>query len=287
MDYSINSLVKKYFSIVRLAKKDKELNKYGRPNKISDKYCLKYMLIVLKRGVSWTSLEEYGITCHYTTIQKRFYLWRKKGFFERFHTNLLNNYKDYTDKHIPLSLEFIDSTDIINGNGLQKNTGYNIKFRNKRAVKIHAKNDINQIINSFTITPANIHDVTQVKQLVTNSIISLDATYRKPTYLGVDKAYISKDIKNELKKDHNIIYVYPRKINQPKKRIPKKKKEVLKKRCAIEHCFNKLKRCFKRIDILYDRDINNYKTFIEIANSIQIINYFNSKNINISKLYTK
>jgi hypothetical protein len=45
-------------------------------------------------------------------------------------------------------------------------------------------------------------------------------------------------------------------------------KNVLKNRIFIEHVNNVIHRSFKRLDKIYDRKINSFKGFIELAFSV-------------------
>lgn len=266
----------KFQFFLDLIQEDRKKTRYkgGRKSIISDIYYLDKILFICYTGLPWSALQKLNIICHYTAIYKKYNIWIYKGFFDIFYTNILNIY--YTN--YPSSASFIDSTDVRNINGSKKYTNYGRKFKNKRAIKIHSRCDENKISSSLIVTPANIMDVTQIESLVENTFVSINSTYRKPHYMVGDKGYISKQIRQKLRKK-NIILTYPYRKNQ-KDRNSKYKKKLLKKRFCVEHSYNILKRGWKRIDKFYERQIDNYFTFIKIASSIQIINFL----LNSSKI---
>jgi len=272
----------KFQFFLDLVQKDKNLKSYkgGRKSVISNIYYLDKILFVLTSGISWSDLQYLNIKCHYTAIYKKYIEWTNKGFFNDHHIYLLNIYS----KNNSYNASFIDSTDIRNINGSKKLAGYGRKFKCKRAIKLHTKCDKNKITSSIIITPANKPDVTQIEPLMENSFIPINATYRKPHYTVGDKGYISDSIYTKLRKQ-NIILTYPLRKNQ-KDKNSKYKKKLLKKRYHVEHSYNILKRRWKRIDRFYERKIDNYITFIIIANSIMITNFLlNSSPTNINIIY--
>ena len=259
----------KFLFLLDLIQEDKKKTKYkgGRKSVISDMYYLDKILFICYSGLSWSALQKLNIICHYTAIYKKYNIWIRKGFFDMFHINLSSIYST----NFPYNTSFIDSTDVRNVNGSKKHTGYGRKFKNKRAIKIHTRCDKNKISSSLVVTPANIMDVTQIESLVENTYLPIISTYRKPHYMVGDKGYISEAITQTLRKK-NIILTYPYKINQ-KDKNSKYKKKILKQRVHVEHSYNILKRGWKRIDKFCERRIDNYLTFVKIANSILIINF--------------
>ena len=266
----------KFQFILNLIQEERKKTRYkgGRKSIISDIYYLDKILFVCYTGLPWSTLQKLNIICHYTAIYKKYCIWIHKGFFNTFHTSILNIYTT----NFPSNTSFIDSTDVRNINGSKKYTGYGRKFKNKRAIKIHSRCDENKISSSLIVTPANIMDVTQIESLIEKSFVPINATYRNPHYTVGDKGYISNSIYTKLRKQ-NIILTYPFRKNQ-KDKNSKYKKKLLKQRFCVEHSYNILKRGWKRIDKFYERKIDNYLTFIKIANSIQIINFL----LNSSKI---
>ena len=163
----------------------------------------------------------------------------------------------------------MDSTDIMNKNGLASMTGYGRKFKNKRAVRLHCTSDSNNVLHSVKLTPANTADVKMTIPLLTEFFVPFNQRYHAPLYVGADKGYVCDNNKKNLKK-MNICLVYPYKKNQ-KKRNRVNQKDVLKKRYRVEHANSQFKRNYKRLNQLYDRSMRSFMTFIEIANTCQII----------------
>ena len=136
-EVNIDKLVKLYSPILVMIKKDKENGrKCGKKQGISNKYCLWYILVVLKSGIPWSDLRYHKLKCHYLTIQKRYYKWVKKGFFSTFHSFLQLRYIFYINNIDPQIMFFIDSTDIRNNCGTSEFIGFGQKFKNKRAIKL-------------------------------------------------------------------------------------------------------------------------------------------------------
>src|SRR4029079_1922649 len=100
--------------------------------------------------------------------------------------------------------------------GLNKFTGFCIKFKGKRAISIHIISDDNKIALSTKVLPANVHDVVPLLDLVNDSKVDLQGKYHQPTYLGADKAYTSEK-RYKVLKEQNIILTCPLKIYNKKK----------------------------------------------------------------------
>ena len=172
---------------IKLVKEHRKRNSYrwGRKSSISIKYYLDKILYILHTGDSWSSLSKLNLKCHFTAVYKTYVKWVKLKFFDTFHINLLKQYRRATIDDFNCS--FIDSTDIRNVNGSKKLTNFGIKFKNKRAVRLHSICDINKITLSFSVTPANRADVREIETLVDNMYIPIKKSYRYPHYLAGDK----------------------------------------------------------------------------------------------------
>jgi len=261
-------------------------NKKGIPPTLTGEFYMINILKVLITGISWDDLDLFDIGCTGDAIRKKFTLWVKRGYFSKFEKMLLMVYHDYKKKYEPdNNILLMDSTTIININCLSEYTGKGIKFRGKQAVTIHSIVDTNKIMYVFILKPANIHDVTQVPNLVESSIIPIYGEHRKPIYLAADKAYTSQQLSIILK-DLNIILTCPLKIyknnKHPKKKLSIIKEDALNKRIAVEHSYNILKRSYKRINNLYDKEIDIFTAFIQLANSIEISKFLIKKGINFN-----
>jgi len=339
---AIDSLIQKCLPILELEKKYKEktnITNCGRKPRLTDEFYLRYILIVLIEGITWDALNLFKIGCDSSTIRKKYSSWVTRGYIDQFHLLLLKHYSDYKCEHEINNDIYGDSTTVINYHGLKQNTGIGIKFRSKQAVTLHTQCDINRIITSMNLCPANESDISQVEYLIENSLIPINGTYRNPVYLGCDKAYISKDVSSSLKLKNIILTCPPKqygkkqkikpinknnlkkatcmtkkqfennkrykkkkqiektkktKLNKrlkklikkhtkklPKKRISNKRKDVLKKRITVEHSYNVLKRGYKRLNGMRERNPNNYISFVKLANSIEIIKFLSLHNNNI------
>jgi hypothetical protein len=84
-----------------------------------------------------------------------------------------------------------------------------------------------------------------------------------------DKGYINKCIKHRLFKNNKLIkLITPLIKNQ---RGHKKNKHTLKKRFKVEAVFGIIKRTYKRLQLIYDRNIKNYETFLIMALTCQFL----------------
>lgn len=258
---------------IKLVKDYRKRNNYrgGRKSSISIKYYLDKILLVLYLGIPWAALSIFNLKCHFTAVYKKYVKWIKLKFFDTFQINLLKQYRRATIDDFNCS--YIDSSDVRNVNGSNKLTNFGMKFKNKRAIRLHSICDKNKITLSVSVTPANRSDVREIENLVNNVYVPINKSYRNPHYIVGDKGYISNETYKELRKK-NIILTTPFKKNQ--KGINSKiKKELLTKRITVEHSYNSLKRSWKRIDRFYERHLDNYLGFIKLANSLMIVDFLN------------
>jgi hypothetical protein len=93
-------------------------------------------------------------------------------------------------------------------------------------------------------------------------IKKLEVNLKKNSNLIGDKGYITKQRKYMRKGKSIKLIVEPRK-NQ-KKIMSNKDKKIYKLRYKVEQTFSHLKRSYKRINVVTDRKIINYETFIII-----------------------
>jgi hypothetical protein len=367
----INKLVQLCLPILDFEKKYVK-RACGRVAVFTNEFFLKQILCVLISGIPWRNLNLFGIGCTGDYIRKKFNLWVERGYIKNFEKIIIKMYVDYRCKYDPITGYSMDSTTVRNNNGLRKNVGISVKNKGKLSQTLHSLSDNYHITHSRTVTPGNVPDVTQIEPLINNMIVPLNGTYRKPIYIGADKAYIHKDVHNKLKleniiitcpsKDYNRsaininkkkeikkikrkenkdkknkekLLVQPikpikpikpktekqiekikqlkqekttekikqtklnkqiRKANKanqpkckpkckPKKRLSEKRKEALSKRIEVEHSYNILKRGYKRIDRVYDRKIENYLGFVDLANTVEILKFLFSKDIIINSIY--
>ena len=178
----------------------------------------------------------------------------------------------------------MDSTVLINHNCTEM-LGFNIKYPNKKTIKLNLLMDSNKVIIGHQFINSNVHDSQLIESTIDSSIINLDGTYRNPTYITADKGYISKEVKEKLK-ERNILLNTPQRRKYFKKKSPKKpptrepvkrvkisalRKYFLSKRYLVEHGISRLKRSsFLRFNNIKDRKIVNLEAWIMLAGSCLI-----------------
>ena len=262
---------------------EKKLFKKGRKRTFPIEMYLKYIMYVLETGITWNNLID--TPCKPNTIRKQYGIWVGQGIFDDIHKELLTAYDmETTNQSSPLLISennlFIDSTDIQNRNGTEKITGFGIKFKNKRAMKIHSLCDENKVSYSFVLTPANCSDSTVTENVIDSSIVPLHHSNHNKLRISGDKGYINRKTRDKLR-DDNIILVTPPRRNQyedsnrtRRKRVRGLNKKCLKKRINVEHSYSLLKRSYKRVNYLYERKLKHFYNFLLIANSCIVLRNF-------------
>ena len=140
-------------------------------------------------------------------------------------------------------------------------------MKTKRTLKLSVICDNNYVVNSSILSDPRKHDSSFTIPLIKQTKIPLK---KDPCLIG-DKGYISKKNKKKLK-IKGIKLITPLRKNQKNaKKINNKNKNILKKRFKIEALFAILKRTYKRLQLIYDRNIENYKTFLMMAITCQFI----------------
>lgn len=198
--------------------------------------------------------------------------------------NIFSNFKDeITFKYIEQNKDYnliIDSTDIINANCNKNELGKSWKLH-KQGIKATFIIDNNKVPIAYSLDNPTKHDCKVGYDLIMNSKLSNNKNKR--LYVSADKGYIlNKKDSEMILKYKNIIFVTPKKkykkSNKKNKyykrkivRHSKQMKEILKDRIYVEHFNSTLHRSYKRLDKIFDKSLNTFKTFIDIALSIIIL----------------
>ena len=103
--------------------------------------------------------------------------------------------------------------------------------------------------------------------------------------IGGDKGYKSQHLKNKLKNNNNIDFITDNKQNT-KKKNNKKDNKFLKKRYITENFFSLLKNN-KKIQLRYDKSIQNYEQFTYLSFGLIVENKFKNNLFNITKRMIK
>ena len=246
-------IIKKYKEILINIIKYIDVYKIGRRNKFNISFYLNYIFRILFYGEHWNTF--YCIDCDRSTIRKKFYKWRNMGIFIEAYKQLFKLYNsNKTIKYL-----YIDSAIIQNMNCSDNKIHFHYKMKTKKSIKLSIICDNNYTVNSYVITNPKIHDSKLTKQLTDNLKCKLK---RKSKLIG-DKGYINKNIKL-IKNRQKIKLVTPLRINQ-------KNKKLLRNRFKVESLFGILKRTCRRLQLINDRLLINYETFLIMAITCQLI----------------
>ena len=253
-------LMKIYKNILLKIICELDIEKTGRKNKFENKFYLNYIFRILFYGEYWNTF--YCPECDRSTIRKKFYKWRNIGIFNEALKRMQSiYYKNRTFKYL-----FIDSAIIQNINCTEL-INYHYKIKTKKTIKLSIICDNNYVVHSHILSEPKKHDSKFILPLIKRKKIPL----KKFPYLVGDKGYISKKNKYKLKKMGLKLVTPLRKNQKNAKQINKKNKKILKKRFKVEALFAILKKTYKRLQLVVDRKIINYNTFLIMAITCQFI----------------
>lgn len=260
-----NELMKEYRDVINNILIDfyKFRNKVGRKNKYNNFTYIKYILRVLFFGELWDTFS--CPSCiNRSTIKKKFYLWKKNGIFKLAYEQMFSLYaKNKKFKNL-----FIDSTCIQNINCSNIFVSYYHKIKSKKQIKVSIISTDKNIPLCYDITNPKVHD-SNIEPIITKLRKIPNIKFAKNAKLIGDKGYIRKK-KNYNIKNVRTTLITPKRKNQ-KSRNNKKTKKILKKRYVVEQTFSHLKRSYKRLQMVYDRNLENYETFLLMALTCQLI----------------
>lgn len=238
-----------------------------RPRKISNKTALRCFVYVLRLNIPWLELPQLmGLSCHHTTLYKRFVTWVKSGIFSKIWSILLEEYATKKIREHPkwFTELVIDSTHIRNVQGHDV-LGRNGLDRGRRNTKMSAVCDDDGVVLSCQFYPSNFNDCN-------TSVPALDQVpafcipdNRFWVHLRGDKGYVSSTSRKLLMK-RRCHLVVPNKVNQKyhKTKLTPANVRRLKKRSLIEHVFMKHD-YFRRLQIRYDHQCANLEAFFCLA----------------------
>jgi putative transposase len=160
-------------------------------------------------------------------------------------------------------------------------TGSSPVDRSKLGTKRHILTDKQGIPLSAIISPASIHDIKAVTDVIDNTVIK-----RKPSssyfakkkrtnhhHLCLDRAYNSKSIEKEIIKRRYVPHIpYKRKRGQKKEENSNQQKKyssAKNKRWVVERT-NSWHNRFRKLFIRYERKMENYLGLVQLSCSIII-----------------
>ena len=267
-----------YLANIRDLEINKKKSNRGRKLLITDNEIFYDEFVnLVKNGKKWRDLNKIA---SYTVYFKKFKEWSLNNLFKEAYFILilyLFQHRYITYKQINNS--YIDSTMIRNKQGIEC-IGFNYPDKFKKGTKSSVISTQNGIPIALLCVPSNIHDINTIEDTINNSILNLNNKK-----IGGDKGYISNIIKNNLKKNKNINFITDYKKNS-KIENNKTNNNFLKKRYIIENLFSWLKNK-KRIQLRYDKYINNYEQFTYLSFGLIVENKFKNINFNINKKNNK
>ena len=169
---------------------------------------IKYILIVLKKSLTWRDLSIFYNNICWNTIYKHFIKLSKYNIFRSSYSSLLTKYfrKTPTKK---LKCVYTDTTVIYNKNGLD-NIGRNKYHKNKKVTKISVITDDKRIPIMANIYSGNIYDSKILfDQLENNKFIINDNLIKKNKYIIGDKGYDSNKLREILNTKYNSTLIAP------------------------------------------------------------------------------
>lgn len=262
-----------------LIPKIKEHPHRGRPYSISNDNLIEATYYVLKYGLSWKLVAKMilGNESYKATLNRRYNQLIKDDIIGESFKETVNKYLNENE----IGKLIIDSMDTINGNCSKEYTGRSHKLH-KQAVRTSIICTENRIPLTYHTDPAVNHD----SKLGFNLASKFHINDGKVHYLIGDKGYqMNQENRQILLKDNKLRLVVPKRKYRPRKKKNKTKnkrkkkkvrhskqmKEALKLRIRVEHTNSILHRSFKRLNTVYDRSMNTFNGFIELAIICMII----------------
>lgn len=251
-------------------------------NKFQDKYNFKFrtqkftlkqiitdILYLLKTGISYSNLRS---NISKSNLNKHFLFLSKNNIFRDCYLSLLEKYFN-KNKSGKLKYQYIDTSFIINQNGLSKNIARNKYYKNKKGYKISAITDNNGIPISILVKNGAVNDAKFIDEHFNNLFIVTNTDRLKKhnkykQYMMADKGYDSKEFRQKctLKGYQVIIPFNKRNTKDPNKikTLNEKEKLKYKKRIKVENLFCWLKKN-KRIKEINDKYLDSYISFLYLA----------------------
>jgi transposase len=225
---------------------------------------LKNILIILKTGISYRDIQKYT-TINWNTIYKFNLKLTKYNIFERLFNKTIDNYLN--EMKNTSTTYFTDTAFICNklGEDLVSN---NPQIKKHKTSKISIISDDFNIPLSIKVDTGVTHDSTILKEQLIDFNKKHPHIFNQTNILIADGAYDSIPLQQLIKKlnlkkliTNKNIRNLKDKIKIDKLKISLYDKMLLRKRICVEHMINKFKK-FKRIQLRYDRYIENFKSFI-------------------------
>lgn len=237
----------------------RKIGKYYKKKYPNQKYnlenILKYIVYVLKTGISFRNIIS---PIKWTSIYFHYNRFIKAHIFQR----LFNKIRKKYTKNKKLKILSIDASFIANKFGINKCTR-NKYYSNKIGNKISVITDKNGLPLSVLVNKGTVHDISFTKKHIKD--IKYIGTNK---FLLADKGYYSNKLSKELK-EHNFTLCVPPKKNSRQQLFYDK--QIYKNRIFVEHCFQKIK-TYRRLSFRYDKKFSIFKQNVFLVCSLILIN---------------
>jgi hypothetical protein len=268
-DLKLIKIINKYI------KNDEKLNIiFNHHNqKYSLEELLKPIIVILKTGISFRNISNYT-SIYWNTIYKFYQKLCKYDVFNKVQLKTISNYLALTVNNLKNKkityLLYTDTTLIPNKLG-DELTAYNPQLKKHKSTKISIITDMFCNPISTKISASNFYDSNIFKTHLYDLQKEQPVLFNSNNILFADAAYDSSILKKSINESNFGELITPINIRNTKntdkincKKISFIDKFLLKNRITVENIICKLKK-YKRINIRYDRKINNYNGFLSLA----------------------
>lgn len=241
--------------------------------KYTYKQLLKYIIHILKQGLSFRSINdlyaEYKNIPNWNTIYKFYNKLIKYQIIETTYKITVNKYLNKT-KNEKNKIFITDTTFILNKYGIDK-VGYNHQIPKHKLTKISIITDIKGKPINTNIYNGSINDAKILDMQLSELPKDIPIFNSNNNILLADAAYDSNNLQSRIKNLNFGKLITPKNKRNCKNikliiknKLTNENKKLLKNRINVEHTFSKLKQ-YKRLSMRYDKYSINYLNFVYLA----------------------
>jgi transposase len=242
----------------------------GRKNKFPINFYLDPIIDILFEGCTWNYVK-HNSKINISTIKKKFKSWQNNGIFIIAHKLLLNKYCNI----MSIDELLIDSSCIQNNNCSDELLGYYYKIKCKKQIKLSILCTPNNSVLAHHLSNPKEHDSQHIPILI-DKLKSSNININNNCKIIGDKGYIANKTHYKVNKK-NVNIITPKRKNQKSKHYSKNI-NCLKRRYIVEQTIAHLKKTYRRLALIYERNISTYESFLVMAFTCQIIRKVNDLN---------
>ena len=265
------------FQIKEINENYPKLLTFNNLRKFDLKVILKEIIYFLKSGVSY---KNYRGDLSKSSLNYYINLFSRKNIFV---SNYWKLHEEYSKSNFYDKVKYLstDTTFIINKSSSLENVARNPYMKNKNCIKLSCLVDKEGIPLDLFVRTGNLNDSPMLRghfetlKIDTKSKHLKNNNRYKPYFLA-DGIYNSTKNIIFLKEKGYIPILAPNKRNSHKEPTPLtvEEKKIYKKRIIVENLFAKLKQ-YKRINNLYDKNINTYISLVYLSLSLILFKKLN------------